>query len=153
MARNRKIKIANKRPIKYEVVEGLQHKILLSGPTKWHFKNSSRDMTTFYHEDFAMSPNFNFHITVCYRDVGQSEQAVDHHATHWNSRGPLEKKYHFGWTLNSQTRQIRWATLNLNDTDNLEVFTKTMELFEIFEREKHWLVDRGTLRRMRMPMA
>ena len=63
--------------------------------------------------------------------------------------GLLENKYHHGWVLNGK-KGSKWRKLKpTGDPDHH--FDKTLKLFNLFEKEKHKLVDPATLRRMRLP--
>ena len=145
----RKIKRRSKdyTPIEYNLVPNQVHR----PGTKWSsVESENKNRRFWYHEDFEQSPDFNYHITICYRTVeGKTEQVVDHHATHFTKVGLLENKYHHGWVLNGK-KGSKWRKLKpTGDPDHH--FDKTLKLFNLFEKEKHKLVDPATLRRMRLP--
>ena len=134
-------------PIEYNLVPNQVHR----PGTKWSRVDSENKNRVFwYHSEFEQSPDFNFHITICYRSVeGKTEQVIDHHATHFHRVGLLEKKYHHGWALN-ENKQCKWKKLKPTGDPN-HPFDKTIKLYSLFEKEKHRLVDPATLRRMRLP--
>ena len=134
-------------PIKFDTVPNQVHRV----GTKWSVVESpNKNRRFFFHEDFEQSPNYNFHITVCYRNIeGKTEQVVDHHATHFKRVGLLETKFHHGWVLN-EAKKSKWRKLKVTDNPD-HPFNKTVQLYQLFEKEKHRLVDPATLRRMRLP--
>ena len=140
MSPKRKTKRSTFKPIEYNIIPG---QVPRAG-TNWSYIDTQPGKRRiYYHREFAQSQDYNYHVTVCWRQTIYGEQ-VDHHSTLWMGEGKL----HYGWCLNPQKESV-WRDLPPTDPKNC----KLIELFQEFEKDKHRLLSRDTLARIKPPKA
>ena len=129
------------KPITFNVIDGLE--IVKKGP--WMRKRTQADLNCYFHPQFNMSPEFNYHVSVWNRKRDVDDR-VDHHATLYEKIGGEEKKIHYGFCRSNEA--IIWKD-EVDRTDPRQM--KIIEIFQLFEAEKRKILPANLINRLSVP--
>ena len=127
----------NFKPAQFNVLEGMEQ----VKQTNWTKRWTQPILNCYYHAQYEQAPGFNYHISIYKKD---NRRTVDHHAT-LDYQG---QRIHYGFLRDKESDQQVWVDeVDRNDPKQLKI----IELFRLFEAEKHKVLPRDLVNRLSVP--
>ena len=129
------------KPVKFNIIEGLE--TVKKGP--WMRKWTQSDLHCYFHPNFRISPNHNYHISVWNRKR-DGDDRVDHHATLYKKINGEEKKIHYGFCRSNEV--LIWKDeVDRSDPEQMKI----IQLFQMFEADKRLILPKDICNRLSIP--
>ena len=125
------------KPAQFNVLEGMER----VKQTNWTKRWTQPKLNCYYHDKFQQSPGYNYHISVYKKE---DRRAVDHHAT-LDYQG---QRFHYGYLRDKESDQQKWVD-NVDRDDPKQL--KIIELFQLFEAQKHDILPKDLVNRLSVP--
>ena len=127
----------NFKPAQFNVLEGMEKVKQTSWTKRW----TQPILNCYYHAQYEQAPGFNYHVSVYKKD---NRRTVDHHAT-LDYQG---QRIHYGFLRDKESDQQVWVDeVDRNDPKQMKI----IELFRLFEAEKHKVLPRDLVNRLSVP--
>ena len=127
----------NFKPAQFNVLDGMER----VKQTNWTKRWTQPKLNCYYHDKFEQSPGYNYHISVYKKE---DRRAVDHHAT-LDYQG---QRIHYGYLRDKESDQQKWVD-NVDRDDPKQL--KIIELFQLFEAQKHDILPKDLVNRLSVP--